>query len=229
MKVNIAHLVIGRIKIGRKVFDLFNLQIRDELSSESIRKYAIECAEKIKLDPRFSGDELKIEIFYRDLLESVAFFPVEPRLVDTASITIFKAKAKAIITIPNDYKPEEAKGSTFHETIHFLGKYTNNILFSDENLVDSMVDSYLYDDKGALFERRWLQYSCKPKINLVRTVTSMIIFFIIGTELGKGYLSVAVIILIGYIACYKLFKRIKLKSIVHESFDAKRINFKIGV
>ena len=51
--------------------------------------------------------------------------------------------------------------------------------------------------------------------DLANVVISMIIGFSIGTALGKGYLNISVIVLIGYIACYKLFKRIKRKSMVY--------------
>ena len=217
MRINIKHLVIGRIKIGNRVIDLYNLQIRDELSSDSIRKYAIECAEKIKRDPRYESDKSKIETFYGDLLESVQFFSVEPDWTDTAKIYFSPKRPilpKAIITMPNDYGPAEAKGSTFHETIHFLGNYTDPILFWDENLVNNMVDLYLCDDKDALFERRWLQYILTPKMKIARTVISMTIGFIIGSEIGKGYLNFAVLALIGGITCYKLFKRMKRESLI---------------
>jgi hypothetical protein len=222
MRVNISHLVIGRIKIGRKVFDLSNFQIRDELSSDSIYKYAIECADKIKNDPRFDGDELKIETFYRDLVENVKFFAVEPSLLDVPKIGIdMKAVPnlpKAVMMIPNDYGSREAKVSTFHETIHFLGKYTDDILLSDEGLVDNMVDSYLHDDKDALFEHRWLRYSITSKMKVARTVTCVIAGFISGIALGKGYFGVVIMVWIIYITVYKLFKRIKRKSMVYGNF-----------
>jgi hypothetical protein len=224
MRVNIGHLVIGRIKIGRKVFDLSSFQIRDELSSDSIYKYAIECADKIKIDPRFGGDELKIETFYRDLVENVKFFSVEPSLLDVPKIYIDMKVVpnlpKAVMIIPNDYGPSEAKSSTFHETIHFLGKYTDDILLSDEGLVDNMVDSYLHDDKDALFEHRWLKYSITSKVRVARTVTCIIAGFITGIELGKGYFGIAIAIMV-WISCitvYKLFKRIKRKSMVYGNF-----------
>ena len=226
MRINISHLILGRINIGRKVFDLSNFQIRDELSSDSIYKYAIECADKIKIDPRFDGDELKIETFYRDLVENVKFFSVEPSWLDAPRIGISKKTVpdlpKAIVTIPNDYGPSEAKGSTFHETIHFLGKYTSDVLFSDEGLVDNMVDSYLNDDKDALFEHRWLHYSLTSKMKIARIVTCTITSFISGIELGKGYFGIAIMVWICYIAGYKLFKRTKRKNIVYGNFG---VNF----
>ena len=222
MKINISHLVIGRIKIGRKVFDLSNFQIRDELSSDSIYKYAIECADKIKTDPRFDGDELKIETFYRDLIENVKFFSVEPSWLDVPKILIYMKtvpnQPKAFMVIPNDYGPSDAKSSTFHETVHFLGKYTDDILLSDEGLVNNMVDSYLYDDKDALFEHRWLQYFLTSKMRIARTVTCIIAGFFSGIELGKGYVGIVALIWIGYIAGYKLFKRTKRKSLVYDNF-----------
>lgn len=222
MKINISHWFIGRIKIGRKVFDLSNFQIRDELSSDSIYKYAIECADKIKADHRFDGDELKIETFYRDLVENVKFFSVEPSWPDVPKILIYfknvPNQPMAIMTIPNDYRSSDAKSGTYHETLHFLGKYIDDILLSDEDLVNNMVDSYLYDDKDALFEHRWLRYSLTPKVRIARTVTCMIAGFISGLELGKGYIGIVALVWIGYIAGYKLFKRIKRKKLVYDNF-----------
>ena len=222
MRINISHLIIGRIKIGRKVFDLSNFQIRDELSSDSIYKYAIECADKIKIDPRFNGDELKIETFYKDLAENVKFYAMEPRWLEVPKIAIYMKPVpdlpKAIMIIPNDYSPGDAKSSTYHETLHFLGKYTDDILLNDEDLVNNMVDSYLYDDKDALFDHRWLRYSLTSKMRIARTVTCMMAGFMSGIELGKGYVGIVALIWIGYIAGYKLFKRVKRKNMVYGNF-----------
>jgi len=200
MGINLRHFISGRIKIGRKVVDIWNLQIRDELSYESIHKYAIECAEKVKLDPRFNGDDnkLKIDMFYKDLAYNVRFIAAEPDWISVPIIILYKKDTpgpKAIIMVPNDYEPGEAKGSTFHETLHFLGVYTGgDVLFNDERLVDDIVDSYIYDDKHALFEHRWLRYSLTPKIKIAITVVYLTMGFISGILVGHGHFDIVIIV-----------------------------------
>lgn len=143
---------------------------------------------------------------------------MEPGWTSVPIIILYKEDTpgpKAIIMIPNDYGPSEAKGSTFHETIHFLGVYTGgDTLLYDEKLVDDIVDYYVRDDKHALFEHRWLIYSLTPKIKTATTVVYLTMGFISGILMGHGRFDITIIIWIGYIVCYKLFKRIKRKSII---------------
>lgn len=219
MRVNFSHLIDGKIKVGSRVIDLYNLQIRDELSLDSIKKYAVECAEKIKSDPRFDDEQSKraVETFYKDLLESVQFFPTEPKWIDTARIYSKPKRSdlpKAVITIPSDFEPTKAKVSSYHETIHYFLENYYPILTWDENLVDKMVDFYLHDDAASLFEHRWLHYSLTPKMKIVKMSISGVVGALIGTGIGSGHPEISLASIVGSIGVYKLFKKMKKKSLV---------------
>src|SRR5438552_1601555 len=167
MKFNLAQLKSGRFEVGSKVIDLYDFQIRDQLSSDSIRKYSLECADKIKNDSRFTDEKSRIAVenFYKHLSNDVEFLPDEPKLVSYPKILYYKnhpQSLKATIVIPNDYDPSRAKASAYHETLHFFFHYYNPKIGS-ESLVDSMTDFYLQDDEKALFQERWLGYSLTGK------------------------------------------------------------------
>ena len=164
---------------------------------------------KILSDPR----KAKTEGRYFYIPRYVALIPLSEdspyfELIDTSSKDIIKVSKEELtqkmfkpkIEIPNDRTKAEAKGYTFHETLHhFLLNYlieSRRLLtpsdidlskeekyiveyWLQESVVEELTDLLLEDDEEALFEERWLMYEAMNPVS---------VFLKMGTAISTGML-----------------------------------------